>query len=263
MPTPPKTDTKPHAIKGFGWKRDLPDRRDHYFNVSAPGSLALPPSVDLRPGCPPVYDQGHLGSCTANALAAAFEYDEIAQKKASEFTPSRLFIYYNERYIEGSVDSDAGASLRDGIRVIAAWGVVDEKRWPYEIDRFADFPGDQLYADAKTERIADYARLVQKLDDLRACLAAGRPFVMGFTVYESFQSEEVAKSGDAPMPSRQEGALGGHAVLVVGYDDAAHRFLVRNSWGPGWGKAGYFTLPYEYMLNQDLVGDLWTIKTVP
>jgi C1A family cysteine protease len=263
MPTPPSTGTKPRVIKGLGWKRDLPDRRDHYFNVSAPGSVTLPPSVDLRPGCPPVYDQGQLGSCTANALAAAFQFDEIAQGKASGFTPSRLFIYYNERYIEGNVDSDAGASLRDGIRVIAAWGVVDEKLWPYDVDRFADFPGDDLYQVARTERIANYSRLVQKLDDLRTCLAGGRPFVMGFTVYESFQSQEVKDTGDAPMPGRQEQALGGHAVLVVGYDDAAHRFLVRNSWGDQWGMEGYFTLPYEYVLNADLCGDLWTIKTVP
>ena len=107
---------------GYGWVRDLPDARD--FSYAAPihsFPQGLPPLVDLRPQCPPVYDQGQLGSCTANGIAAAIEFEQKKQGKKA-FTPSRLFIYYNERAIEGTVNHDSGAQIRDGIKSVAAVG---------------------------------------------------------------------------------------------------------------------------------------------
>ena len=256
-----KDNYEPRKVKWYGYKPDLPDKRDFYYTVSQP--VAVPKSVDLRPSCPPVYDQGELGSCTANALAALYQQNEIVQKNVTQFMPSRLFVYYNERYLEGTVQSDSGASLRDGIRALAKWGVCDENLYPYKIERFANTPGANIYEAAKKGVITKYSRIVQKLADMRTCLAAGDPFVIGIMVYESFESKDVAKTGNVPMPSYDEQALGGHAVLVVGYNDADQTFLVRNSWGPKWGQGGYFTLPYEYVLDSDLTGDMWTIQMVP
>ena len=222
----------------------------------------LPPSVDLRPGCPPtVYDQGRLGSCTANAIAAAFEFD-LAKQKLDAFMPSRLFIYYNERVVEGTVESDSGAMIRDGIKSVAKLGVCTEESWAYEVSRFAEKPADDCYTAALDNQALSYQRVPRTLDQMRGCLANGYPFVFGFTVYDSFEGREVAATGVVPMPGDGESILGGHAVLAVGYDDETQRFLVRNSWGPGWGQGGYFTIPYSYLTNRGLASDFWTISKV-
>lgn len=245
----------------FGWVPDLPDKRDQLFLDPRPDTL--PVIVDLTSGCPPVYDQGQLGSCTAQAIAGALEFDQAKQGALPTFTPSRLFIYYNERVIENSVDSDAGAMIRDGAKSVARQGAPPEPMWPYDPMLFANKPVPEAYAAAKLHRVISYRRLSQLLTPMKTCLAAGFPFVFGFTVYESFESDAVAITGNVPMPDLSvESVLGGHAVLAVGYNDDVSRFLVRNSWGAGWGNGGYFTIPYEYLLDVDLAADFWTIRAV-
>ena len=230
---------------------------------SAPEEVlaALPKKVDLKSKLPKVYDQGHLGSCTANAIGAAFEFDEM-QSGAADFMPSRLFIYYNERAIEGTVDSDSGAMIRDGIKSVASDGVCPEPEWPYDVARFTRKPSAKCYQDARLDRAVSYQRLIQDLNQMKGCLASGYPFVFGFTVYESFESPGVARTGHAPMPRVGERAVGGHAVMAVGYDEAKQWFVVRNSWGTVWGIKGYFTMPYAYLLQPGLSQDFWTIRLV-
>jgi C1A family cysteine protease len=246
-------------IKRYGWIPDIPDQRDFLF--AAP-PVTLPPKVDLRPGCPEVYDQGQLGSCTANAIGAAHQFEQIKQEDKDAFNPSRLFIYYNERAIEGTVDQDAGAMIRDGIKTVAKQGVCPEKEWPYMIGKFTAKPPKPCYTHAKNHQVVSYQRVAQTQDQMKGCLAAGFPFVFGFAVYESFETQAVAKTGVVPMPDKTEKMLGGHAVMAVGYDDSEGRFIVRNSWGPKWGQGGYFTMPYDYLVNQDLAADFWTIRLV-
>jgi len=229
---------------------------------SAPRKAAVPKSADLRATCPTIYNQGDLGSCTANAIAAAIEFDQRKQKLAAPFTPSRLFIYYNERALEGTVSTDSGAMLRDGIKCVAQQGVCAESMWPYIEQKFADRPPAQCYKAGKSHPAVQYRRVPQDPGQMKACLAAGYPFVFGFTVYESFESDLVAHTGIAPMPGAGETSLGGHAVMAAGYDDASQRFLVRNSWGASWGMGGYFTLPYAYLSNGNLADDFWTIRVV-
>jgi C1A family cysteine protease len=251
-----------HQIQRYGWIHDLPDHRD--FLYAAPMAVlgSLPTKVDMRDRCPAVYDQGQLGSCTANAIGGAMEFELIKENAKDVFVPSRLFIYYNERVIEGTVDSDSGAQIRDGIKSVASQGAPHEELWPYDIAKFADKPDPAAYDDALKHEATLYQRLVQVLSQLKGCLAAGNPFVFGFTVYESFESQEVANTGVVPMPGPNEQVLGGHAVLAVGYDDSEQRFIVRNSWGPNWGMKGYFTIPYTYLIDQNLASDFWTIKMV-
>ena len=246
----------------YGWVPDLPDQRDHLFAAPPPVLTQLPPAVDLRDQCPAVYDQGQLGSCTGNAIAAAIEFDQMKEKEPEVFPPSRLFIYYNERVMENSVKSDSGAQIRDGIKSVSALGACHEDLWPYDIAKFASKPSKKAYDDAKKHTAVAYQRVARDLTQMKGCLAAGYPFVFGFTVYDSFEGAEVASSGHASMPASDEKVVGGHAVLAVGYDDANQWLVVRNSWGPGWGMAGYFTLPYGYVTQPGLASDFWTIRTV-
>jgi C1A family cysteine protease len=248
-------------IKRFGWVPDLPDQRDFTFRVPRRTAAALPSAVDLRPQMPPVYDQGLLGSCTANAIGGAFEF-ELLKQKEEDFMPSRLFIYYNERVIERSVEEDSGAQLRDGMKTLANQGVCPEPMWPYVLSQFATKPTPECYAEAKKHLGVTYMRVAQDVPEMRGCVAAGYPFIFGFTVYESFESDAVARTGTIPMPESEERTLGGHAMLVVGYDNPKRLFLVRNSWGAGWGKKGYGTMPYAYFTSTDLSADFWTLRAV-
>ena len=248
------------TAKRYGWRRDLPDHRD--FKLSPPASIsALPPKVDLRPECPPVYNQGELGSCTANAIGGAFEF-EILRQGLKDFSPSRLFIYYNEREIEGDTDQDNGAQIRDGMKSIATQGVCPELAWPYIPAAFATKPSENCYLIALESKSVQYLSMAQDINHLKGCLADGFPFVVGISVFESFESDTVAVTGLVPMPGPKESCIGGHAVMAVGYDDTLGSFLMRNSWGDGWGLAGYFYLPYEYLTDSGLASDFWTVRSV-
>jgi C1A family cysteine protease len=242
----------------YGWVPDLPDHRDILYGAVRPVPAALPPVVDLRPICSPVEDQGNLGSCTANSLAGALEFLERKDKVPFEDL-SRLFIYYDERVIEHSVKSDSGAMLRDGIKTLKKQGVCSEKKWPYIISKFTVKPSAACYKDALNHQIIAYQRILT-LDEMRTCLADGFPFVFGFTVYESFESQQVAKTGIVNLPGPNERTVGGHAVMAVGYNDSQKRFIIRNSWGVKWGKKGYFTMPYAYVADRNLSDDFWTIR---
>ncbi len=248
------------AIKHrYGWIPDVPDHRDLLY--AAMVSVAkLPEKVDLRPLCPPVYDQGSLGSCTANAISAAIQFERLKQKLIPDFVPSRLFIYYNERVMENSIASDAGAQIRDGIKSVATQGDCPEPDWPYDIEKFSLKPAKQCYKDALKYTAVQYQRLPQILNQMKGCIASGYPFVFGFSVYSGFENENVAESGELNMPTSKESLLGGHAVVAVGYDDKTQRFNVRNSWGKSWGIKGYFTMPYAYLADSNLADDLWTIR---
>jgi C1A family cysteine protease len=242
----------------YGWKPDVPDQRDIKYSAVCKIPKKLPPKADLRALCPPVEDQGKLGSCTAHALTGALEVLE-RKNGLPVVEMSRLFVYYNERVMEGSVDSDDGAMLRDGIKTLVDLGACVEEKWPYVISKFKKKPTAASYKDGLNHQVTEYQR-IDTVDQMRACLASGFPFVFGFAVYESFETQAVAQTGNAVMPKPNERMLGGHAVLAVGYNDSQKRFIVRNSWGPDWGIKGYFTLPYDYLANRDLSDDFWTIR---
>jgi C1A family cysteine protease len=253
--------SKPSKINAwYGWVPDRPDQRDKLYAAIAKPPKKLPASVDLRPGCSPVEDQGQLGSCTANALVGNLEFLE---KKAGQTVTdlSRLFIYYNERAMEGTINEDSGAMIRDGVKSLVKQGVCAEKKWPYVITKFAVKPPASCYREALKHQVLSYHRILT-LQQMKQCLAEGYPFVFGFTVYDGFESATVAKTGKLDMPKPTEKVLGGHAVTAVGYDDATKRFLVRNSWGTDWGLKGYFTMPYDYASNNNLADDFWTLRAM-
>ena len=229
------------------------------YSAIKPTLARLPDKVDLRSKCSPIENQGRLGSCTANALAGALEFLEL--KDGAPFVDlSRLFIYYNERVVERTVNQDSGAFIRDGIKSLAKQGVCPEKEWPYKVSAFRRKPTAKCYSDAKKHQITSYHR-ISSLEEMRTCLSDGFLFVFGFTVYETFESAAVAKSGVLNMPGPNEKVKGGHAVMAVGYDDAQKRFIIRNSWDTDWGMKGYFTMPYDYLEPvKNLADDFWTIR---
>lgn len=241
--------------KNYGWLPDVPDQRDYLYSAIRP-VIKLPKKADLREGCSEIEQQGRLGSCTAQALAGNIEF--LDKRIDGEYTDtSRLFIYYNERAIIDTIDYDSGASLRDGIKTLKKDGACHEETWPYVISRFDKRPSRTCYAEGMLHLIESYHRL-HAISELLTCLAEGYPFVFGFAVYESFESQKVKRTGIADMPKKDEVMIGGHAVMAVGYDQAEKRFLVRNSWGRQWGMAGYFTMPFKYL--EALAGDFWTIR---
>jgi C1A family cysteine protease len=249
------------SIGHYGWVPDLPDQRDLVYSAPPAFITALPTAVDLRPHCPSVYDQGQLGSCTANAIGGAIEFERLKQG-LSDFVPSRLFIYYNERVIEHTVNSDSGAQIRDGIKVVAKQGAPPETDWPYDINKFTEKPPAKAYQDAAKNQVSSYHRVTRVLNQFKGCLASGYPFVFGFTVYDAFESAQVAHTGHLNMPQPGEKVVGGHAVMAVGYDDTHQWFIIRNSWAATWGMKGYFTMPYQYLMESNLSDDFWTIRLV-
>lgn len=260
-----KTPTK-YAL---GWVPDVPDIRDMPFAAAFRVPRRLPSACDLRAGCSPVEDQGALGSCTAQALAGAIEFLHLRDAAASKapddahrkFTDlSRLFIYYNTRELMGTVGEDSGAMLRTGIKSLCKKGVCRESLWPYDIRRFTERPTPACYREALRCRVRAYHRLAA-LSEMKACLAAGLPFVFGFAVYEHVMTEATSKSGRVKMPKRSERMVGGHAVMAVGYDDKRRVFFFRNSWGTQWGRAGYGEIPYAYLESRNLSDDFWRIQT--
>jgi C1A family cysteine protease len=215
-------------------------------------------TIDLRPLCPPVLDQGDLATDSASALCSALEMIEIKAGRPN-VRLSRLFLYYNQRDIENTLESDNGAKIASGLRSLAKHGVCTEDSWRYDSAIFATRPSDACYMEALLHRIASSQKL-DNLDQMRSCLADGFPFVFSMTIYESFQNPRVEKTGFVTMPSPGEQYFGSMAALAVGYDDSKKILIVRNSFGPSWGQAGYFTLPYDYVSARDMATDFWTMR---
>lgn len=258
-------------------KREKEDERDFKYALT---ESEIPDKVDLREFCPSVFDQGNLGSCTANAGAAAYM---MLKKIDTEL--SRLFLYYEERRLEGTTDKDAGATMRSIGKALNKVGICTDELWPYIEENFDDDPPAEADSNALGHRIAAYKKLSSMLAIKQYIAEKHRPVLIGMQVYESF--EKVSHDGIVPMPdTSKEKLLGGHAVLVVGYDDNFKKqekdwnlnifekiikiffgsneednkgyFIVRNSWGPDWGDKGYFYLPYTFMKKHAF--DFWVIE---
>lgn len=249
----------------FGWKKQQPDFRDYKYKLER---LAPIQSVFLakKNNLGEIFDQLDLGSCTANALAFLVYFDLLnkhAQKLGKVFRPSRLFIYYFERALEGTIGTDSGAELRDGAKVLATEGVCSEDTWIYDTSMFAAAPPQQ----ALTQALNFKSILYQSVDNtnrqlLVNTLLNGYPIAFGVTVYDSFMTNQVAATGIVPMPSLSENIAGGHAMAIVGYHAGFDAFVVRNSWGLFWGDKGYCRIPAAYLTNPDLASDFWIIETI-
>lgn len=252
----------------YNWRKQPNDHRDWVFH--APNQLGIrdiPSNVSLYSKCPAIFDQGQLGSCTGNAIAGMWDYLELNYPGIENFVPSqfvpasRLFIYYSEREREGHANVDSGAYIRDGLWALNQIGCCDENIWPYDLNQFANRPSQAAYDQASNHKTQAYYIIINDTQ-MKLCLSMGYPFVFGFYVFPSFETDAVAHSGIVPMPSPYETPVGGHAVMCVGYDEVGQRFLCRNSWGINWGipsMPGYFWMPYRYVVNPNLASDFWMV----
>lgn len=238
----------------FLLRPDPQDWRD--WRMTAEPEVEIPPMVSLLDKCPPIFNQGRLGSCTANAGVAA--YMMLHELTSARHDFSRLFLYYAERVLEGNIAEDAGATMRTIGKALNKSGVCLEEFWPYDVEQFASEPSLSAFEDAQLHTITSYTRLTS-LDGIKQYIATKRqPVMIGMWCYSSMMSKRVDDTGILPMPRCWEKRLGGHAVLVVGYDDATKLLTVRNSWGAAWGDRGYFYMPYRYVTSGKAF-DFWTI----
>ncbi len=226
-------------------------------------SSQLPHRVDLREYLTPVEDQSAVNSCTANAMAGAYEY--LANRALGYSGDiSRLFIYYNARLESGKKIQDTGSSIYGSIQVLKDIGACTEDTWPYDPDLVNEPPHDEAYEEASNFTITDAENIDIDLYAMKHCLAEGFPFVFGLKLFQSF--DKARHKGVVPYPDLkgEDGRKthGNHAMLCVGYSDQYKVFFVRNSWGEKWGDRGYCYIPYSYMTNPDLCWDCWTIRAV-
>lgn len=268
LPKPRQSNTGRFA---YGQIPDLPDLNDFAYKPPYGALKSIPAKSDLRKvkGYPPCWDQDQLGACTAHGIAGGLVIGGLLNGLTIPM-PSRLGIYYGERVIEGTVKSDSGAQIRDGIKVVSH-GVLLEEDWAYDITQFTKAPPKSTHG---IDVAVTYRRLTRdkKLSQFRACLGVDKkPIVFGFSVYESFEAQTTMDTGIVPMPEAGEQLLGGHCVLAVGHDDTKKMpgastpgaILCRNSWSPDvYGKLqGHFWLPYDYFRTRALSSDFWEIET--
>lgn len=257
------------ATKRYGWLPDLPDVRDFQWTpkllASKRGKLPkLPSKVDLRTDGfePPIYDQSALGSCTANGVAAVYEAQQRKQLQEA-YTPSRLFIYLEERRIINCISIDSGAFIRDGLRVVNRLGAPHESLWPYNINRFTEQPPQPVYDDGQLHQTTAYMTVDNKREfDVKQALAAGLRVVFGFTVYGWFERPDAR---GFVTPVEGDSVLGGHCVVLVGYfRDRKNKWwgIVRNSWGTSWADGGYCYMPLRWICNYWNADDFWVISQV-
>ena len=255
---PVRTEPKLFKIPRYNWVPDKIDSRDYKYQIVSTTAVNR---VDLRPYCSTIENQGQLGSCTGNAVAGAIEYLDKKNNKPTDV--SRLYIYYYERLLEGTVNYDSGAYIRDGIKATYTYGAPLESLWPYNISKYKIKPSDVAIADAAKRKVTLYERVLN-FDGCINALTNGFPVIVGFYVYSSFESGNWwYTTGNMPYPNvAKETLLGGHAVLLVGYDKTNNCFIARNSWGTNWGDKGYFYMPFQVIQNTNMSSDFWIIKSV-
>jgi Papain family cysteine protease/zinc-ribbon domain len=252
------THPRGHDVVVGACKKDAHDPNDAHYDVHQQVDPSnLPGFVDLREWMTAVEDQGQLGSCTANAIAGAYEYLE-KRTIGREGNVSRLFIYYLERKIEGTVGQDSGANLRNGMKVLQDYGACSEDTWPYDIDAFKREPNGEAFSEAGQHTVDEYRRVPVELHAMKTCLAEGYPFVFGMKIFKSF--EDDGHHGRVSLPSRGDEDMGSHAMLACGYSERDQVFVVRNSWGTDWGDAGYCYVPYSYLSDGEMTHDCWTVR---
>lgn len=249
---------------GFGWRADQPDFRDYCAHelLRATMPTARPASHSMVAQMPAIYNQRNLGSCVSQGVRRALQFTGVEMGGDTDL-PSSLYIYYNGRMIQGTVNDDSGLAIRTGMQAVAKYGYCDETLVPYNIPDFKKKPSKAAYAEGAKKALRDsmYARVPQTLDAIRDVLASNNPIVFGFTVYSSFN--RVGRNGLVPLPAKNEKISGGHCVVITGYDDGKKLFTIDNSWGTSWGDSGRCYFTYDHIANTQLCSDFWTVIDVP
>lgn len=229
-----------------GYVASLPPERKLQALLAKPTVTAVATGdvVDWRSGCSPVENQADLGSCVANAIVGDLEFLEISQGMPY-VDLSRLFLYYNARLASNEVDKDEGSVISVAMNSLTQVGVCKEETFPYDTNKVFYRPTWEAYREAYAHTLVEYFHIESYgnalIADIQKSLQAKHPVVFGTPVYEAIRS----CTGQLAMPSGK--SIGGHAMLIVGYDIPQRVLIVRNSWGTGWGDAGYCYVPFDYL----------------
>lgn len=256
-----KLKQKRNSVKRkLNWVPSPFDARDFKSerHLSAPVTLPTEFSLSIKV---PVYDQLDLGSCTSNSGSVCYRHEYAEVKGNFTFEPSRLFLYYNTREIEGTVNEDSGAYIRDVFKALNKKGLCEEKYFPYKVNTFKNKPTQDAYDNGLRYQTVRYAAVPKNLTQIKQTLVSGAAISFGFLVYDSFFGNWDRTTGDMPIPKKGERIQGGHAVTIVGYSDAKQAFYIQNSWGTGWGKDGYFWMPYSFAVSNN-ADDFWCIEEI-
>jgi hypothetical protein len=221
----------------------------------------LPSTVDLRGSLTPVRDHGETKSVVAHPVAAAYEYLLKRHRGDAGYDASRLFIYFNARAASGDEGEDGGASIAQAIASVTEYGACSARAWPFDLAQVVNKPSDAAYEEAAGFTIDEAALVPVELGAWKQALAEGNPIIFGIYLFESFDRQRQPGLVLVPTDNDLEREQGEHAMLCVGYCDADEVFIVRNSWGPGWGDEGYCYIPFEYMMDTELnLGDAWVLR---
>ncbi len=255
------------TVRSYGCRRGPVCERTRKFEDSRTVTRAvIPPTYDMRSWTTPKlieppYDQLQLNSCVGNAIGRAWQVALRRIQKPAPM-PARLFVYYQARVIENSTESDSGAVIGDGLTALSLTGCCAETLWPYKPAKVLVKPSAPAYAAAQQHTALKYYSVAQDIDHIKFVVASNLPVIFGFDVFNSFESGEVEATGVVPMPQPGERILNTHAVCIIGYDDTTRRFTCANSWGTTWGAKGFFTIPYEYVLNTAWAFDFFVVEVV-
>lgn len=241
-------------------KRSAYDHRDYKITFNHPDD-SLPDSVDLRQKELPIYDQGQTNSCTSNSICHTCMYDIWKQDKIV-LIPSRLFVYYNERMMDGTVNEDCGSTIKQSVKAVAKYGFVSEDKWNFDPNKIITKPPQELYDEAKNHIGREYYQVTQTVEQIKKAIAAGFYVNLGIAVYDSFESDEVSTTGVIPMPTASNVLRGYHAVCLCGYSQEKQCFLLMNSWSQSWCLNGCAWISYQYISDPKLAFDAWVLSKV-
>jgi len=243
---------------------DYPFEGDNLLKVKSAGAVVTNPGVevngifDLRRWCSPVENQLSAGSCVGQGVVGSLEFLQIRNGQPLEDL-SRLFVYYNARLQTQDTDKDEGTYIRLAFGTLSGLGTCTESLWPYDLNNLFIRPSWSAYRGAYPHKINSYYRISatsgqELIDSIKHALQAQHPVVFGMTVDQDFM--DVGSDGVVAMPKSKRSNEGGHCMVIVGYDDNKRHWIVRNSWGIGWGDMGYGYVPYEY-LDASEANDFW------
>lgn len=259
----------------FGARSSYADEADAFQHSNlrlAAVTRDLPAKADLAEHSPEILSQGNLGACVAHAVVEGWQISRRVHNwkkgRLSYFTglnvfrPSRLYIYWNAKIIEGtSPRSDSGCTVHGALKGVDAQNLCPEDLWEYRMQNFGVQPPATCYSDASARSKSPYTKVFQSLETIKESIAGGNPVIFGAVIFNSCYSRRVAHTGVIPLPDlAADQVSGGHCMLLVGYDDTTRLFKLQNSWGRIWGESGFGYIPYDYVLNRELCGDFWAFQ---
>lgn len=232
------------------------DERDVLYAQQSENTLLMPRKINLLSFCPPIKNQGQIGSCSSHACATAFEIEMKIIESRKSTSLSELWHYYKVRQKDfmNTFPDDSGAYLREAIKVMYHNGFCPESLYPYDYRKINETPGFMTDVIASLWKIKSY-HTCMTLNQIKTSLIQEHPVIIGIPVDKNFLQKRDNSIVDKYSIANR---VGGHAVVLIGYDDNVQAFLLANSWGENWGVGGYAWISYTYI--EKYLWEGWSIR---